>query len=115
VDEIARKESNPRENVDATTYSAADGTLYRLFDLKHRERHGNGTEDSGLIQRDQKSWSPICLLLQPCTLLLWRGSISALAFNSASKFLRRRLGGELQQLLRYALASCTALEEATSN
>jgi hypothetical protein len=36
----ARKESNPRDNVNPITYSAADGTFYLVFDVKQCERHG---------------------------------------------------------------------------
>ena len=34
---------NPRTNVTSTTYSAADGTFYAVFDFRPPERHGNST------------------------------------------------------------------------
>jgi len=36
-------ESNPRINVNSTTYSAADGMKYTVLDVRQRERHGNST------------------------------------------------------------------------
>jgi hypothetical protein len=41
---VSTEGPNPHEIVTITTYSAADGMFYLLFDLTQRERHGNGTE-----------------------------------------------------------------------
>jgi len=44
-------ESNPRINVNSTTYSAADGMKYTVLDVRQRERHGNST---GKVERSFK-------------------------------------------------------------
>jgi len=49
--EILTWDSNPRENVNTTTYCAADGTLNLVFDVMRWERHGNG---SGFQQPERK-------------------------------------------------------------
>jgi len=39
-DWLLREDSNPRENVNTTTYSAADGMFGSVFNIERCERHG---------------------------------------------------------------------------
>jgi len=48
--EILTWDSNPRENVNTTTYCAADGTLNLVFDVMRWERHGLPTTRAQIEQ-----------------------------------------------------------------